>query len=312
LRTTKPPPPTGAAWEDPLERARYTTMVADSITRVSPRAIESRGRLDRDQRTVGRFRQRLELDPHLALVRLAITLEGIAVDDGAPQTERFASYACCRFAWNENDDTELLRGLHGQAVSSERTLFTAPHFLCLRPWRGDAPEVVLLTGGLPWHLRATPHTLDSLLLAGDGTAGSFTLALGVGTRRPAAAALALLAGAPVPATEPPPSSAARNVRLTWQGPVLEGGRPVGVRAGLLETEGRGGDVTVDWGFDIAEARVADAQGRPVEGRQVTVAGRSTTTFLRRYEWLCLDLLFPGPGGRRQCTAEAVPAGDPQG
>jgi hypothetical protein len=312
VRSTRAAPPPGAPWEDALDRAEHVPAVAERVERVGDLAVESRAALaDHAGRRVGRVTQRVELVPGEAMVRLAldVALDAPPAAGTGPILEH---YLACRFAWNENDDMEVLRGLHGQAVSSERTLLTAPHFLCLRPWRGDAPEVVLLTGGLPWHLRATPHTLDSLLLAGDGTGGTFTLAIGVGTRRPAAAALALLAGAPVTAAEPPPSTDARNVRLTWQGPVLEGGRPVGVRAGLLETEGRGGDVTVDWGFDIAAAHVADALGRPVEGRQVTVAGRSTTAFLRRYEWLCLDLLFPGPGGRRQSTAEAVPAGDPRG
>ena len=39
--------------------------------------------------------------------------------------------------------------------------------------------------------------------------------------------------------------------------------------------------------------VADALGRPGGSQSVTVAGRSTTTYLRRWEWLQIDLLFPG-------------------
>jgi hypothetical protein len=74
---------------------------------------------------------------------------------------------------------------------------------------------------------------------------------------------------------------------------MRGGRPIGVRVGLVESQGKGGDVTVDWGFDVAAARVADALGRPGGSQAVTVAGRSTTTYLRRWEWLQIDLLFPG-------------------
>jgi hypothetical protein len=185
-------------------------------------------------------------------------------------------------------------------VVSERTLITAPHFLSLRPVHASgAADVNILTGALPWHLRASPHILDSLLLAGDATTGKFTLAVGLGLARPWDAALDLIAtgslAAPPPAAAPaaPPATTADHVRITWQGPVMRGGRPIGVRVGLVESQGKGGDVTVDWGFDVAAARVADALGRPGGSQAVTVAGRSTTTYLRRWEWLQIDLLFPG-------------------
>jgi hypothetical protein len=156
-------------------------------------------------------------------------------------------------------------------------------------------DVNILTGGLPWHLRASPHILDTLLLAGDATAGKFTLAVGLGLDRPWNAALDLLATGNPPAPTLPaiPATAAGNVRITWQGPVLRGGRPIGVRVGLVESEGKGGDVTVDWGFNVAAARVADALGRPGSSQGVTIAGTTTTTYLRRFEWLQLELLFPG-------------------
>lgn len=291
LRTTRPAPPPGAPWEDPQERAEYVAVVAESVERKGAETVESRGTIvDRRGATLATASQRVTLLPGLPLARL-----DLAVTLAHPGPERIPErYLACRFAWNENDDPDLRRGLHAQSIASERTLLTAPHFLALRQPRDEAPDVVILTGGLPWHIRSTPHTLDSLLLAGDGVKGEVSLAVGIGPRLPWNLALDLLAGN-APGSQPPtgPTTVAENVRITWQGPVLEAGRTVGVKVGLVESEGRSGDVAVDWGFDIASARVSDSLGRPVAGREVTLEGRSTSLFLRRYGWACLDLLFPG-------------------
>ena len=298
VRTTRPPPAVGSPWEDPQERAEYGTATAESVTRTGERTILSRGHCsDSKGRKLLTFTQRVELLDGLPLARLEIE---VAIDPSAATAPGAVAalerYVACRFAWNENDDLDVVRSLHGQSVVSERTLITAPHFLSLRPGHGGgAADVNILTGGLPWHLRASPHILDSLLLAGDATTGKFTLAVGLGLARPWDAALDLIATGSLTAPPPPapPATAADHVRITWQGPVMRGGRPIGVRVGLVESQGKGGDVTVDWGFDVAAARVADALGRPGGSQSVTVAGRSTTTYLRRWEWLQIDLLFPG-------------------
>jgi hypothetical protein len=312
IRTTRPPPAVGSPWEDPQERAEYGQATAESVTRTGERTILSRGHCsDSKGRKLLSFTQRVELLDGLPLARLDIEVTidaSAATKPGA--VAALERYVACRFAWNENDDLDVVRSLHGQSVVSERTLITAPHFLSLRPVHaGGAADVNILTGGLPWHLRASPHILDSLLLAGDATTGKFTLAVGLGLARPWDAALDLIATgsltAPPPAAAPaaPPATTADHVRITWQGPVMRGGRPIGVRVGLVESQGKGGDVTVDWGFDVAAARVADALGRPGGSQAVTVAGRSTTTYLRRWEWLQIDLLFPGQESAGEWPAE---------
>ncbi|MBU6276026.1 MAG: hypothetical protein KGQ61_05285 [Planctomycetes bacterium] len=291
LRTTKPPPPTGAAWEDPLERARYTTMVAESITRLSPGAIESRGRLDRDRRTVGRFVQRLELDPQLPLVRLAVTVEGLAAEPSVAETERFASYACCRFAWNENDDVDLRRSQATQSVITERTLLSAPHFLEITEAAAPAGSgATILTGGLPWHLRSSPHMLDCILPAGAQVEAS--LAVGIGLDHGSDLGVAFAAD-PAAALGAPAGNVPANVRLSVIEPVADGGRREGIVVGIVETAGRGGDVTLEWANPPAAARLCDALGRPVDDR-VEVAGTRTTFHLRRYGWSLLELRFPEP------------------
>ncbi len=304
LRTTRPPPPPGSPWEDALERADYAPAVASSCTRTGTGSVESRGRIvDGAGKPLGDVVQRVSLVPGMPLARIEIEValsrapgSLAAKGQGNPLEHALA----CRWAWNENDDLDLRRSLHGQGIATERTLLTAPHFLALRQGRGgETPDVSILTGGLPWHLRSTPHTLDSWLLAGDGTKGTFTLAVGIGLKRPWEAALDLAAtgtlaapgqGAGAPSAGP--LTASDHVRIGWAGPVLESGKTIGVRVLLVESEGRAGDVTVDWGFDVARARFADALGRPLPG-DVTLAGRSTTVWLARYGQAWIDLLFPG-------------------
>jgi hypothetical protein len=108
----------------------------------------------------------------------------------------FEAYTACRFAWNENDDVDLCRSLHGEPIVTERSRFTAPHFLALKNIAARADDVFIATGGLPWSLRSAPHMLDLLLLAGSRQAGAFRLAVGLGIESPREVALALAADTP--------------------------------------------------------------------------------------------------------------------
>lgn len=301
LRSTRPPPPPGRAWEDPLERAEYAEMRADSVERVktaaAAEAIESRGRLlGADAREVGRFTQRIELAPGLPLVVLTLDVRLAA----RPRGPLFEHHAACRFAWNENEDYELRRSLHSQSTATERGRFTAPWFVGLGdPWAGSADGsggVALLTGGLPWHLRSSPHMLDTILPS-TPVEGGCRMAVGVGLERPWDVALALCGGVP-----PAELRAAAclggvpaNVRLTLGGVRFAGGRLAGARVGLLESAGRAGEAAIEWAAEVAAARVADWTGAEPAGAvpdaRVTIDGRTTAVYLRRHEWLPLDVEF---------------------
>jgi hypothetical protein len=185
----------GAAWESPEDRAEYSGMIADRIERESETAIVSRGRLiGADGRDLGTFRQRFAVCAAQPLVRLEIEVD-LARGPAGPVCEE---HAACRFAWNENDDLELCRSLHGESVVTERTRFTAPHFIELRAvgaartGGSDESRVLICTGGLPWHVRATPHTVDSILLAAGNRRGRWGMALGLGIDEPKAVALAVI------------------------------------------------------------------------------------------------------------------------
>jgi len=302
VRSTRPAPAVGQPWEDPSERAEYAEMVAESIEREPASdggtgAIVSRGRLLQGPRELGRFTQRVELVAGLPLALLDIDVQ-LAERPSGPLWEQ---HAACRFAWHENDDVEIRRSVHTQSVATERGRFTAPWFieleaagLALRPGTvaDAAAPVTILTGGLPWHIRSGGHMLDSILPWRDAAAVPIRLAVGVGLERPWDAALTLVGGgSPILASTAGPE----NVRLTVSSVRHEGGRPVAARIGLLESRGRSGEVRLEWSADVAAARVCDAAGREHPAGSgvgaVAVTGRLTTVFLRRYEWLHLDLEF---------------------
>jgi alpha-mannosidase len=307
LRTTRAAPPAGQPWEDATERAVYSGMEADSIERLPAadgrgEAIVSRGRLiSGQQRSVGSFTQRIELIDGLplALIDIEVRLEN------SPSGPLFEHHAACRFAWNENDDLDVRRSLHTQSVVTERGRFTAPWFIELSDSDDLGGRVAILTGGLPWHVRSSPHMLDSILphaqLASSTTSAAHAacrLAVGIGIERPwdlAAAVLADLPAAALAAVAAQPAVPG-HVRLT-AGPVRhDDGRLVAARIGLLESAGRAGEVRLEWAADVARVRVCDAAGGdlPADGSStgsVAIDGRVLTLFLRRYEWLHLEVEF---------------------
>jgi hypothetical protein len=265
-------------------------MQAEAVARVKTAAgddcIESRGRLlVADGRDVGTFVQRMTLVPGLPLAVLDLDVRL----DHALAGPLFEQHVACRFAWHENEDVELLRSLHTQAVFTARTRFTAPHFVALRGSGrgGDADDVTILTGGVPWHVRSSPHVLDTILLGADATTATRRLAVGIGLERPWDESLRLLARAAPDAVAMP-----ANVRLA---PVaVEPAAGGGVRAvvDLLEAAGRSGAVRVEWAREPCAAQVRDFAGRPCDDVTVAIEGRSTVVFLRRHEWLRLHLDFP--------------------
>ena len=191
IRSTRPAPPIGAAWESAEERADYSRMVAERIDRESDTAVVSHGALvAASGARLGRFTQRVTLVGTLPLVRLDVDVHL----DGPLSGPLFEAHVACRFAWNENDDLELHRSLHGESIVTERTRFTAPHFLELRPAdpRGDEGRVLVATGGLPWHVRSTPHTVDTIIVGPGSVRASRRLVLGLGIEAPRPVALALL------------------------------------------------------------------------------------------------------------------------
>jgi hypothetical protein len=294
LAVRTPPPASGGRW-DAADEPRWTRMVADAVDRTtaadgSP-ALASRGRLlAADGGVAARFSQTVTLVAGLPLAVLDIDVELERPLAGPLLDEHLAA----RFAWNENEPVEIRRSILTQSVATERTRFTAPHFIEIVPEAARLAAadacVAILTGGLPWHLRSTPHVLDTVLAAGGATRVSRRLAVGLGLRRPWEAALALAAGAPLDRVTP---GVPDNVRLTVSAPATTAAGLADGWYGLLESTGQAGEVTIDWGRPVARAVVVDFTGGPRELPSVAIAGSRTVVFLDRYQWLQLDVGFAG-------------------
>jgi hypothetical protein len=297
VRGTRPQEKGG--WLSVEDRAWHTRMQADAIAAAD--GIVSRGRLvDAAGRAVATFTQGMALAPGLPLATLDIDVELLEPLLGPALEQHLA----CRFAWHENEDVEVRRSVHTQSIVTERGRFTAPHFVEIvaaggRAAAGRADAVAILTCGLPWHVLSLPHVLDTVLaVAGPqplpaGTRLVRRVAVGVGLGRVSAAALEYLAAesAGQVGWGGVPTVVSGTARLTVNRVETAEERPVRARIGLLETAGMAGEVRIDWGRDVVAATARDLRGEPVPAAAVAVAGRSTVVFLRRYEWLHLDLEF---------------------
>ena len=303
VRTTRPAPPPGQPWEDVAERAIYSGMQADSIERVPAaagrgEAIVSRGRLLSGQnRLDGSFTQRVELVAGLPLALIDVDLRLTS----AAQGPLFEHHAACRFAWHENEDVDIRRSLHTQSVATERGRFTAPWFIELGSTTAPGDRVAILTGGLPWHARTSPHMLDSILphhpAATSGSQPGCRLAVGIGLERPwdlAAAVIADLPPAAIQIAAHQPGVPA-NVRLIGGCVQHEGGRLTTARIGLLESAGRSGEVRLECATDVIRASVCGPGGQRLStgstGDGVTIDGRGIVVYLRQYQWLHLEVEF---------------------
>jgi len=282
----------GRHWESAEERAEYGRMEADAIERTGTAIggrIESQGwLLGEDGQRLGRFTQGMSLLPGLPLA--VIDLE-IALDRPL-NGPFFETHVACRFAWHENEDVELRRGLHLQSVVTERRRFTAPHFVEIVPHArrttGGMEAIAILTGGLPWHVASSPHVLDSVVLAG-GSSARHRLAVGLGLERPWDAAVTLAAGG-LPTVGP---TMPANVRITGA-PALADDPPGTCRLGIVESAGRAGEVRIAFARDVAGAVAVDLAGRPLPDLPVTVAGRVVSVVLRGYQWLHLAVRCDEP------------------
>jgi hypothetical protein len=243
----------------------------------------------------GSFTQRVQLVAGLPLALIDVDVRLTK----RPQEPLFEHHAACRFAWNENDDVDVRRSLHTQAVATERGRFTAPWFIEVGRGAEREDRVTILTGGLPWHLRTTPHMLDSILPHSMLDNAACRLAVGIGLDRPWDLAAAVLAdrGSPAILQSVAQPGVPTNVRLTTGSVHYDGaGRLAAARIGLLESDGRSGEVRLEWATDVARASVCDpgglrtsTAGSTADG--VTIDGRGIVLYLRRYQWLHLTVEF---------------------
>jgi hypothetical protein len=276
-----------------------TRMQADAIVRgrtASGRdGLVATGRLlAAGDREVARFRQGMSLVEGLPLAVLDIEVTPAAGFTGG----FYDAHACARFAWNENEAVEVRRSLHGQSIVTERSRFTAPHFIEVLGGGGlraaasdDRDAVAILTGGLPWHMLSSPHVLDSILSASGAAAGvpiTRRLAIGLGVERPWDLAVDLLADVPL---GPAPVVLPAGVRLVAAAALEGAAESARMRIGVVESAGRAGPVRIEWAVPVARATAVDLRGEPRDDVEVAIEGRAVVASLRRYEWLQMELEF---------------------
>ncbi|WP_347243746.1 hypothetical protein [Thermogutta sp.] len=279
--------------QDP--EAEYSRMIAETIrylpsTREEP-AIQSEGRLvDRQGETIARFTQIVSAPAHLPFFRIRIQLEPRRMPDSNP----WASYYACRFAWNDETAT-LSRSLGWSRTDTERERFESLYF---NQVTGGHHTITLLCPGLPYHRMVGPRKLDTLLIVRGEEAKDFELGVGLDIRYPLHAALQLLQP-PVllsVATAPRvPQSAwwltldVRNVVVSSLQPVVEGHHLVGLRLALTETEGRAGPVTIQTCRTLSAAYRIDGLGEIVE--PLALDGDSAHIQLGRFQTVEVELRF---------------------
>ncbi len=268
-------------------------MVADSVRRTrrpdGRESIVARGRLlGATNESVATFSQTLSLVSGMPIVELDLAISLERAFEG-PLAE---SHVAARFAWHENEDVEIRRSLHLQSIATERTRFTAPHFVEVVPngsrFSAGDDAVAILTGGLPWHMLSSPHVLDSFVAATVPGTVRRRMAIGLGLERPWEAAIALLAQGFSSGVVP---GLPTNVRLAVRDVTMAEGRVVVARVAVVESAGRSGEVVIDWGRPVWRAEAVDSGGTPRPGSAIAIDGTETVLFLERFQWLAIDVEF---------------------
>jgi alpha-mannosidase len=225
--------------------ATYSVMVADSVkVSVATSAmgeITSSGRLLSPRgELLASFRQRYRVWRGSRVLQVSIELDPAA----HPGDDPWESYYACRFAWSD-DTAELWRGVNELRERAEAKRLEAPLYIDIDE---GGTNVVILTGGLPFHRRTDPRMLDSLLIVRGERSRSFEMGIGMDVKYPLSEAMALLTPPTmIPRTAGPPVGSAqgwmfhldsRNVTATSWTPLVQDGCVRGFRVRLLETGGR--------------------------------------------------------------------------
>lgn len=254
-RVPGPKPRAGDTWQDPDLSAVYSKMRAKSskITANGPALgeITTTGELlDREERVLAKFTQRYQCWRASRVLVLDLELDILE----PPRADPWNCYYAARFAWSD-ESAQLYRSVGQERVPTEAKRLEAPLFI--EAVNGDL-RTLMLTGGAPFTKKIGFRSLDTILVCKGDTRNRFRMGIGLEVPYPTNAALDLLGPAPVvpiAATNGLGASGwffhvdRKNVLVThWEllteSDPVAGDSIVGLRARLLETEGRGGPVSL--------------------------------------------------------------------
>lgn len=244
-------PKTGQPWVDSKSPVAYSVMAADSVevTRNGQLIgeIVSRGRLlALNGEVVGEFVQRYQVERGNRILAVEFevrTVEEVLLDDP------WDSYYACRFAFA--DESAVLRaGCRYQAHDVSRRRLAAPLFVDIDC--GNL-QTTLLTGGLPFHRRASDTIVETLIATSGDSAIAARFGIGVDLPNASRSAIDFLAKSQSLELSAELAGAAssevgwffhidsRNVIVTDWRPLEDG---TGIRLQIVETAERSSTVSI--------------------------------------------------------------------
>jgi alpha-mannosidase len=227
--------------------------------------VTSRGRLsDAKGRPVANFTQRVRLIRGVQPILVDVELEPQHLPDG----DLWKSYFASRLAWMD-DALNIRCGSEWGARPTTREQIESPEWIEI----DDAIGRITCFGmGLPYHRRAAPNWMDTLLIVAGEERRHFQFALGLEAACPSQIAVGLLtSGAPYLAELPNAQQSprgwflhvgAKNAIITHIEPLA--GDVSGVRVRILETEGKDIHTALTAFHPIQSARITDFRGNPLE------------------------------------------------
>lgn len=250
-----------------IASSQDSQMVADSVQITSNDPlfgqIESQGRiLDPSGNLLANFQQ---------CVRVARGISAVFVDveltpENPPDGDLWRCYFASRLAWAD-DAIAVRRGSHWMSLETGRERIESPEWVEIVDGFGT---ITCFSLGLPYHRRASPNWLDTILIAEGEQRHRFQFALAIDENYPARTALALLTSgqsSAVTMPAPPPISrgwflhlGAKNVVVTHLDR-LPAPRN-GIRVRLLETEGRETQTSLTAFQPFTSANTTDFRGNP--------------------------------------------------
>lgn len=180
------------------------------------------------------------------------------------------SYFAARFAWKD-ETAELFGALNQIRQPLGRKKIESPYFIDLET---EKERTSILTGGIPWHRRRGSRELDSILMVKGETRQIFSMGIGIDLTHPVQSAVSMLTPPrSLFQTSPPPAPVetswlfqidTRNVVATAWSPLIEGGKVVGFRVGLLETMGRRSHLHLSTFRELISAKRIDGNGKQLD------------------------------------------------
>jgi alpha-mannosidase len=266
-------------------------MVADSVEITASDAllgeISSRGKLlDPSGELLGTFHQRVRIARGLPAVFVDVELEPHQLPEG----DIWRSYFASRLAWTD-DAITVRRGGNWTGHETGRERIESSEWIEINDGVGT---VTCLAFGLPYHRRASPNWLDTLLVVAGEEKRRFQFAIALDEAYPLRTALGLMtAGLPKSWSMPaePTSSrgwflhvGAKNIVATHIERLA--GSPEGVRVRLLETEGRETHTGLTGYRNFTAARTSDFRGNST--RVLSVSDGRVEFDIKPYQWIQIE------------------------